>query len=83
MYQEVGIMKMCTSKFNGKIEGGLSSKRYNIPAKFVLMVFLKGILKFLDVFRHSVIKSHNTCTTQLVSCVVFECLFPSYCLASS
>ena len=56
MYQEVGIMKMCTSKFNGKIEGGLSSKRYNIPAKFVLMVFLKGILKFLDVFRHSVIK---------------------------
>ena len=56
MYQEVRIMKMCTSKFNGKIEGGLSSETYNIPAKFVLMMFLKGILKFLDVFRHSVIK---------------------------
>ena len=37
-------------------------------------------LKFLDVI---VIESHNTCTNQLVSSIVFECLSPICCTDSS
>ena len=36
------------------------------------MVFLKRRMDSLDVFKHLVEKPHNTCTTQLVSSVVFE-----------
>ena len=37
-----------------------------------LMVFLKKRLDFLDVFRNSVEKADSTCTTQLLSSIVFE-----------
>ena len=36
------------------------------------MVFSKRRLNSLGVFRHLVEKLHNTCTSQLVSSVVFE-----------
>ena len=36
------------------------------------MVFSKRRLNSLDIVRHSVEKPHNTCTTQLVSTIVFE-----------
>ena len=35
------------------------------------MVFSKRRVNSLNVFRHSVEKPHNTCTTQLVSSIVF------------
>ena len=40
-------------------QGGLLSKRYDISSRFVLLVFSKRRLKFLDVFRHSIIKPHD------------------------
>ena len=36
------------------------------------MVFSKGRLKFLDVFRHSAVKPHNTGTIKLACSIVFE-----------
>ena len=44
-------------------------KKDTIKQQDVFMVFS---LNSLDVFRHLVEKPHNTCTTQLVSSVVFE-----------
>ena len=44
------------------------------------MVFSKRRVNFLDVFRNSVKKPHNTFTTQLVSSIVFE---SSYFIGSS
>ena len=43
-----------------------------IKQQGVFMVFSKRRLNSLDVFRHSVEKPHNTCTTQLFSSIVFE-----------
>ena len=40
-------------------------------------------IKFLDVFWHSVLKSHNTRTTQQICFIVFECPFPNFCRGSS
>ena len=44
------------------------------------MVFSKRRLKSLDVSRHSVEKSFNTCSTKSVSSIVFESF---YCIGSS
>ena len=46
------------------------------------MVFsrIQGRLKFLGVFRHTVKKPQNTCTTQLASSIVFVYLFPNGCI---
>ena len=41
---------------------------------------IQGRVKLLDVI---VIKSHNTCTRQLASSIVFTCLSPSCCTGSS
>ena len=38
----------------------------------VFIVFSKWRLDSLDVFRHTEETPHNTCTTQLVSSIVFE-----------
>ena len=38
----------------------------------VFIVFLRKIMNSLEVFRYSIEKPHNTCTTQLVSSIVFE-----------
>ena len=54
------------------MDGGLSSKRYNKAARRFLFVFKKEIKVSLHFFRHSVVKPHNPCTTQLVSSIVFE-----------
>ena len=48
---------------------------YNATARYLHSVF-KGRLKFIGVFRHTVIKSQNTCTTQLPLSIVYKCLFP-------
>ena len=56
---------------NGNIKGGLSSKRYNNEVRRFHGVFKKETDSF-DVFRHSVEKLHNRCTTQLVSSIAFE-----------
>ena len=66
-------------KYNGNIDGGLPSKRYNKATRCFHGVFKKR-LNSLDVFRHSVERPHKTCTTQLVSSVVFE---HSYFIGSS
>ena len=50
------------------------------------MVFLKGRVAFSDAImswsHYSVIKSNSTCTTQLVSFIIFEWLFPIHCIVS-
>ena len=46
----------------------------------VFMLLSKRTLKSPDIFMHSVEKPYNTCTAQLVSCIVFE---SSYCIGSS
>ena len=74
---------MYSEEYSEKVEGGLSSKRYTNSVSCVFTVFSKGRLKFCDVFKHSVIKKHNICTTQLVSSILFECLFPSNSLKNS
>ena len=51
-----------------------------IKQQDVSMVFSKRRLDSLDVFRYSVEKLHNSCTTQLVSSIVFE---SSYFIRSS
>ena len=71
---------MYTLKCNGKIEGGLLRKRYNKAARRFHGVS-KRRLNSLDVFRHSAEKPHKTCTTQLVSFIVF--LWSSYFTGSS
>ena len=42
--------------------------------------FIQGRLKILDAI---VIKSHNTCTSQLASSIGSRCLSPSRCAVSS
>ena len=51
-----------------------------IKQQDVSMVFSKRRLDSLDVFRYSVEKLQNVCTTQLVSSIVFE---SSYFIRSS
>ena len=51
-----------------------------IKQQEVFKMFSKRRLKSLDVFSHSAEKPHNTCTTQLVSSIVFE---SSYFIGSS
>ena len=51
-----------------------------IKQQDVFMVFSNRRLNSLDIFRHSVEKPHNTCTTQLISSIVFE---SSYFIGSS
>ena len=51
-----------------------------IKQQDVFMVFSKKRLNTFDVFRHSAEKPHNTCTTQLISSIVFE---SSYFIESS
>ena len=63
--------KIYTSKYNGNIEGGLSSKRENKVSRGFHGIFSKET-KVTWLFDHSVIKPHNSCTTQLVISVVFE-----------
>ena len=41
---------------------------------------IPGRLKLLDVI---IIKSHNTCNSQLASSIVFGCYSPSFCGVSS
>ena len=36
------------------------------------MVFSESTLNSLDAYRHSAEKPHNTCTTKLVSSIVFK-----------
>ena len=62
-----------TPKYNGNIEGDLASKN-TMKQQDIFMVFSKTRLNSLAVFRNSVEKPHNTCTTQLVSSIVFEVL---------
>ena len=42
------------------------------------IVFSKRRLQFRDVFRNSVTKPHNICTTQAVRPIIFEFLFPNF-----
>ena len=51
-----------------------------IKQQDVFIVLSKRKLNSLNVFRHSAEKPHNTCTTQVVSSIVFE---SSYCIGSS
>ena len=44
-------------------------------ARFVFMVFSRETIKSLGVFRHTVIKPQNACTTQLASAIAFKCHF--------
>ena len=46
--------------------------KYTIKQQDAFMAFSKRRLNSLDVFRQSVDKPHNTCTTQLVSSIVIE-----------
>ena len=46
-----------------------------IKQRDVFMMFSKRRLNSLDVFRNSVEKPYNTCTTELVTSIVFESYF--------
>ena len=70
---------MFTPKYNGNIEGGLSSKRYNKTARCFNSVF-KEETEVFWYFRGSIEKPHNTCTTQLIISIIFEI---SHCVESS
>ena len=65
-----------TDIWRKKIKGGLSKAHLQGNGKIYLHSVFKGRLKFIGVFRHTVIKPQNTCTTQLASSIVFKCLFP-------
>ena len=57
------------------MEGGLSPESGNIFSWCI-----QGRLKILDVI---VLNSHNTCTNQLASSIIFECMYTSCCTDSS
>ena len=76
------IMKIYTPKTKWKYRGrAIKNKQHTRKLqcnnKICHLGVFKGRLKFLGVFRHTVTKPQNTCTTQLASPVVFKYLIPN------
>ena len=61
--------------YNGKTEGVFSTKRYNISARCIFVMYSRNTEAS---WCHVALKSHNTCISQLASSIVFGCLSPSF-----
>ena len=58
----------------------VSPKRWNISVGCIFMVYSRDTEAF---WCHVVLKLHNKCTNQIASCIVFGCLYPSFCTGTS
>ena len=67
-------------KYNVNMEEGALAKKGKIYQQDAFSWCIHGRLKLFGVI---IIKSHNTCTNELASSIVFECLSPSCCAGSS
>ena len=62
------------------MEGGLLPKRWNIPPRWIFMVYSRETKAS---WCHLALMSHNKCPYQFASSIVFGCLPPSFRTGSS